>query len=133
METGLMELNLPPQKFGGNVSIMYWQGPIVKPDALPADVAQLAYFRTEIHSNHENETKGEMVDTPAITSLDGYTGDVEGLAAGPGGRVVLNSPHRRSRSRRSRKSTQESWTGCCGGGSIGSSRTIRAQRVARRR
>ena len=49
----------------------------------PTNVSKLAFFRTEIHSKHTNETKGEMVGTPAITSIDG-----------PGkGRVVLNSPH----------------------------------------
>lgn len=45
----------------------------MKPDVIPLSVAQLGFFRTEIHSNHPNETKGEMVNTPAITSLDGYT------------------------------------------------------------
>ena len=47
---------------------------------------QLAFYRSEIHSKHTNETLGEMVDTPAITTLDGYGG-------AKGGRVVLNSPH----------------------------------------
>ena len=59
-----------------------WQGPIVKDQDLPKNVTRLASFRTEIHSNHPNETKGEMVNTPAITSI-GYGR----------GRVVLNSPH----------------------------------------
>ena len=70
-------------EFEGNVTIMYWQGPIVKPADMPANVSQLAFFRTEIHSRHTNETAGEMVNTPAITTMDNYGS----------GRVVLNSPH----------------------------------------
>jgi hypothetical protein len=50
---------------------------------MPANVSQLAFFRTEIHSRHTNETAGEMVNTPAITTMDNYGS----------GRVVLNSPH----------------------------------------
>ena len=76
---------------------MYYQGPIVKDADLPDRVARLSIFRTEIHSQHPDETTGEMVDTPAITSLDGFLdGDDDGAAAaatGGGGRVVLNSPH----------------------------------------
>ena len=88
--TGLTQLQLPESTFGPyprNVTIMYWQGPIVKEADLDkwanVSVSKLAFFRTEIHSQHTNETMGEMVNTPAITSLDNY-GD---------GRVVLNSPH----------------------------------------
>ncbi len=85
--SGLAALRLDPASFGGNVTILYWQGPIVKPADLPANVTRWATFRTEIHSQHTNETRGEMIGTPAFTSIDGYGG-----AAG-GGRVVLNSPH----------------------------------------
>lgn len=80
---GLQDLSLPQDRFGGNVTIMYWQGPIVKTEDFPANVTKWAYFRTEIHSEHTNETTGEMVNTPAVTSMDGYGK----------GRVVLNSPH----------------------------------------
>ena len=120
-----------------NVSIMYWQGPIVKAAAFPPNVrrdnstcttrphnvffcfflvfvhclytlncfrhlfaplemmtphfgfhqvTQLSYYRTEIHSLHPNQTTGEMVNTPAMTSLDDYGGKGKG-------RVFLNSPH----------------------------------------
>eukprot|EP00040_Diaphanoeca_grandis_P001048 m.17344 g.17344 ORF g.17344 m.17344 type:complete len:285 (+) comp11463_c0_seq1:58-912(+) len=83
--SGESELGLPTEPWGGNVSIMYWQGPIVKDMNFPSNVTRLAYFRTEIHSLHTNKTKGEMINTPAITSIDTY---------GEGnGRVVLNSPH----------------------------------------
>jgi hypothetical protein len=68
--------------FAGNVTIMYEEGPVVKASDLPADVNLLALFRTEIASNHPEETEGEMLGTPAITSRE----------VG-GGRVVLNSPH----------------------------------------
>jgi glutamine amidotransferase-like uncharacterized protein len=86
-DTGTGELKLNPAVFGSggnnmNVTIMYWQGPIVKDEDLPGNVSRLATFRSEIHSGHTNETTGEMVNTPAITSI-GY-GE---------GRVVLNSPH----------------------------------------
>ena len=61
-----------------------FQGDIVKDRDLPANVTRLAWYRSEIHSNHANQTTGEMVNTPAITAMDGY---------GPHkGRVVLNSP-----------------------------------------
>lgn len=67
-----------------NVTIMYWQGPIVNDSLLPGHVARLSYFRTEIHDGAApvNETTGNMVNTPAMTS-----------AAFGKGRVVLNSPH----------------------------------------
>jgi len=85
---GLTQLDLPKGSYGGNLTIMYWQGPIVKTSDFtkyaPA-VKPLAYFRTEIHSGQPNKTTGEMVNTPAVTSLDGYGGGT--------GRVVLNSPH----------------------------------------
>lgn len=80
---GRAELLLETRAFAGNVSIMYWQGPIVKDTDLPTNVTRLGYFRTEIHTGHPGSTTGEMVNTPAITSLDGFGK----------GRVVLNSPH----------------------------------------
>ena len=49
-------------------------------------VTQLSYYRTEIHSLYPNQTTGEMVNTPAMTSLDDYGGKGKG-------RVFLNSPH----------------------------------------
>ena len=52
-------------------------------------MTKLSYFRTEIHSLHPNETTGEMINTPAMTSLDNYGGSDHGA----GGRIVLNSPH----------------------------------------
>jgi len=82
--TGVSQLALSSNWTDANVTISYDQGPIVKASDLPKSVQQLAFFRTEVHSKHTNETTGEMVGTPAITSLDvGY----------PGGRVVLNAPH----------------------------------------
>lgn len=80
---GRSELLLEASTFGGNVSIMYWQGPIVKDKDLPTNVTRLGYFRTEIHTGHPGSTTGEMVNTPAITSIDDFGK----------GRVVLNSPH----------------------------------------
>ena len=71
-QSGLEQLGLSPSTYGGNVTIFYGQGPIVKGDALPPSVKQLAFYRTEIHSKHSAETTGEMIDTPAITTLDGY-------------------------------------------------------------
>ena len=82
----LAMLVLPSDWRGTNVTISYDQGPIVKAADLPGEVVQLAFFKTEVHKKHANQTTGEMVGTPAITALDGYGG------AG-GGRVVLNSPH----------------------------------------
>ena len=74
-----------------NVTIIYAQGPIVKADDFPPTVQVFATFRSEIHSNHPNQTTGEMVNTPAITALD-LDGGAPG-AATAAGRVVLNSPH----------------------------------------
>eukprot|EP00750_Incisomonas_marina_P003803 INCI13414.1.p1 GENE.INCI13414.1~~INCI13414.1.p1 ORF type:complete len:404 (+),score=65.71 INCI13414.1:91-1302(+) len=70
--------------YSGNVTIEYWQGPIVKAKDFPSSVQVFATFRSEIHSNHPNETTGEMINTPAITALDPES---------DAGRVVLNSPH----------------------------------------
>ena len=80
---GLSELGLARPRFEGrNTTIMYFQGPIIKEQDLPANVTRLAIFRTEIHSKHENQTKGEMVNTPAMHSIEYGKG-----------RVLLNSPH----------------------------------------
>ena len=45
---GLRDLKLDTARFGGgkNVTILYWQGPIVKPMDLPTNVSQLGTFRT---------------------------------------------------------------------------------------
>jgi glutamine amidotransferase-like uncharacterized protein len=83
---GVTSLDLPESVYGDqNVTIEYWQGPIVA----TADMAKyspqvsiLSVFRTEIHNSHTNETTGNMVNTPAMTS-----------AMYGKGRVVLNSPH----------------------------------------
>ena len=84
---GVSSLQLPESVYGSdkNVTIEYWQGPIIA----AADLAKyspqvnvLSVFRTEIHSEHTNETTGNMVNTPAMTS-----------AQYGKGRVVLNSPH----------------------------------------
>lgn len=84
---GRSMLHLPSPQWDGNITIMFWQGPIVKAADLPSNVTKLAYFRTEIDNNPAvaNETRGEMLNTPAITSIKGY-----GIG---NGRVVLNSPH----------------------------------------
>lgn len=82
---GVTDFQLAPAKYSGrNVTLTYWQGPIVKNASLPIEVVRFAWYRTEIHSLHTNETKGEMVNTPAITGLTSYAG---------GGKVVLTSPH----------------------------------------
>ena len=67
---GVSNLKLRSTSPKRNVTIMYWQGPIVKDAQLPSNVTRLAFFRSEIHTNHPNETTGEMVNTPAITSID---------------------------------------------------------------
>ena len=81
-QDGLNELGLDRGRFSGNVTIMYWQGPIVSNKDLPANVTRVASFLTEIHSRHTNQTTGEMAGTAAITSIEFGRG-----------RVVLNSPH----------------------------------------
>ena len=53
---------------------MYWQGPIVKPNDFPANVSQLAFFRTEIHSNMPKKTTGEMINTPASHACNAWPG-----------------------------------------------------------
>ena len=80
---GLEALRLDPGGYSGkNVTIEYWQGPIVKTVDLPSTVTVLSHFRTEIHKLYPNRTTGTMVGTPAMTSaLFGQ------------GVVVLNSPH----------------------------------------
>jgi len=76
-------LHLDPQTYANkNVTIEYWQGPIVRPTDLPPSVTVLASYRTEIHSLSPNTTTGTMVNTPAMTS-----------ASYGKGRVFLNSPH----------------------------------------
>jgi glutamine amidotransferase-like uncharacterized protein len=78
------DLQLPTANYSGtNVTITYWQGPIVKDADLPEEVIRFAFYRSEIHSLHTNQTKGEMVNTPAVTGLQSYGK----------GRVVLTSPH----------------------------------------
>jgi hypothetical protein len=62
-QAGLAQLRLPRARFGGNTTIFYAQGPIVKAAALPPWVAQLAFYRSEIHSKHTANTTGEMVGT----------------------------------------------------------------------
>eukprot|EP01052_Picozoa_sp_SAG31_P045068 SAG31_NODE_8093_length_1524_cov_1.751579_1_plen_111_part_10 len=85
---------LVPNRFGGNLTIFYGQGPIVKSDAFPSNVEKIAFYRSEIHSKHAANTTGEMVNTPAISMLDGYTVAPFGTSAQApqgqgGGRVVL--------------------------------------------
>lgn len=81
---GASTLKLDSAVYGDNknVTIEYWQGPIVATDDMPASVTVLSFFRSEIHSEHTNETTGNMVNTPAMTS-----------ARYGKGRVMLNSPH----------------------------------------
>ena len=80
---GVSSLQLPGiYGDGKNVTIEYWQGPIVATADLPPFVNVLSFFRTEIHNEHTNQTTGTMVNTPAMTS-----------ALYGKGRVVLNSPH----------------------------------------
>lgn len=85
--TGLSDLQLPIDVYGANrnVTIEYWQGPIIAISDLAKyapQVRMLSMFRTEIHNQHTNETTGTMINTPAMTS-----------ATYGKGRVVLNSPH----------------------------------------
>jgi hypothetical protein len=72
-QTGVTDLELTSSKYSPskNVSVTYWQGPIIKDADLPVNVTRFAFFRSEIHSLHTNETRGEMVNTPAIHSI-GY-------------------------------------------------------------
>merc|ERR1712046_128580 len=79
---GRAAFNLSDAKYDHNVTVHYGQGPIVAAEDWPANVTIHAWFRSEIHSKHTNQTSGEMVNTPAITST--LYGD---------GRVVLSSPH----------------------------------------
>ena len=84
---GVTSLQLPRSVYGDNqnVTIEYWQGPIIATADLvkySPQVNILSVFRTEIHNQHTNETTGNMVNTPAMTS-----------ASYGKGRVVLNSPH----------------------------------------
>jgi len=79
---GVASLQLGSVYSNRNVTIEYWQGPIVATANVPPSVSILSYFRTEIHSGHPNQTTGTMVNTPAMTS-----------ATFGSGRVVLNSPH----------------------------------------
>jgi len=79
---GLSDLALDKDTFAGNVTIHYAQGPVIAPAWIPKHVTILSWFRTEIHSKYTKETKGQMVNTPAMTT-----------ARFGAGRVVLNSPH----------------------------------------
>lgn len=79
---GLSKLALDRQRFDGNVTIHYAQGPIISARSLPKEVTILSWFRTEIHSRYTRETMGQMINTPAMTSIEYGAG-----------RVVLNSPH----------------------------------------
>ena len=84
---GVSSLHLPAPVYGAgrNVTIEYWQGPIIATADLAKYAPQaevLSVFRTEIHNEHANETTGNMVNTPAVTR-----------ALYGSGRVILNSPH----------------------------------------
>jgi glutamine amidotransferase-like uncharacterized protein len=81
-DMGVDQLQLGSAYRDANVSIEYWQGPIVKAADFPPSVALLSFFRSEIHTLSPNKTTGNMVNTPAMTS-----------ASYGKGRVVLNSPH----------------------------------------
>lgn len=67
---------------GQNVTIMYWQGPIVKDIDFPENILRWGIFESEIHNLYPNKTTGEMIHTPGITATKYGKG-----------RVVLNSPH----------------------------------------
>eukprot|EP00039_Didymoeca_costata_P006516 m.90987 g.90987 ORF g.90987 m.90987 type:complete len:248 (+) comp13285_c0_seq1:58-801(+) len=79
-ETGNSKLQVPY----ADIPIFYGQGPILKPfddPSLPS-YEVLAVYTSEIHSKHTNETKGQMVGTPAIIT-----------APYGNGKVLLSSPH----------------------------------------
>lgn len=52
--------------YQGEVNSSYAQGPILYPENIPASVEILASFTSEV--SNSAETRGQMVDTPAITS-----------------------------------------------------------------
>ena len=66
---GRSELLLEASTFGGNVSIMYWQGPIVKDKDLPTNVTRLGYFRTEIHTGHPGRSANSSFTSSFSPSL----------------------------------------------------------------
>ena len=75
-----------PYAPGANVTIMYWQGPVLDKawrGALPGEnFEELATYQSEIHEDWPDFTTGVMVGTPALTSTTYGRG-----------RVLLSSPH----------------------------------------
>jgi len=62
--------------------LWYGQGPIITKSLVPSGVKVLANFRTEINYSHTEQTRGKMLDMPAILSCS------HGL-----GRVLTTSVH----------------------------------------
>ena len=75
-----------PYAPGENVTIMYWQGPILDRSwhgAVPGvNFDVLAEYESEIHTDWPSYTTGVMVHTPAVTTVTYGRG-----------RVLLSSPH----------------------------------------
>ena len=78
-------LRLDPAKYGGgaNISMLYWQGPILDRQ-YKQGVQALATFHTEISSGSTQYTKGQMVGTPALFHTTYGAGK---------GRVLISPPH----------------------------------------
>ena len=77
-------LGLDAAKYSGkNVSMLYWQGPIMS-KLYKGSYTRGATFETEIHSGHTQYTTGQMVGAPALL----WT--VYGANAG---RVLISPPH----------------------------------------
>lgn len=80
-QDGIENLNLD-YEMNQNVTIQYYDGPVVKEDVFPDDVQIFAHYRSEINTVDPEHTTGMMINTPAI-----HGREVEK------GRVALNSPH----------------------------------------
>ena len=76
-------LRLNPAVYSAkNVSVLYFQGPIVDPHYANSGFDVGATFETEIHALHTKFTTGQMVGAPALL-----------LASHGSGRVLLSPPH----------------------------------------
>ena len=69
---------------GKNVSVLYYQGPIMDKTYKTTGFESLATFETEIHSGHTKYTTGQMVGAPALLRTTYGAG---------AGRVLISPPH----------------------------------------
>jgi hypothetical protein len=78
-------LQLDASKYAGrNISMLYYQGPILDKKNYVQRVESLATFETEINSGHTPYTTGQMVGAPALFHAT--------FGAGKG-RVLISPPH----------------------------------------